>query len=412
MNLKLVENYFKSIGVCRPKSDAVYVRQGRKRFGKLFEELTFLIGARANGAAIDPYELKNSSLELSLYVGEHHSSSMWREFASWLVSENIDAPSQVLDLGCENGVLTCFYGSLWPDAKVVGLERCSAAVEVARKLAMNLGLRNVSFEDANVRDFLAANGGRFHLIMASHAMHEILEREGSRKPLNWNGEYERIEDVALTDADLYAIETLKAVGGALTEDGFLISVDRSPTTASTWWYVQCLEEAGLKVSLSRSHMIECQGLSGGERFPLTVARHARKGETKTTAEELVSLASFTKLAAMKMSFQEDLADVIVRSFGPTEVLFEAVCEYVNGSGIRTIRLLKTPTLLVLHDFTNHGFQTASLAPLVALPEVLQQCAAMTSELEAHCTVHGEVTQHGKRWLERLDCPLVEGGNLQ
>src|SRR5262245_10436750 len=64
-NFELVEDYFKSIGVRRPRSDAVYVMQGRKRFGKLFEELTFIIGARANGAAIDPYELKNSSLELS-----------------------------------------------------------------------------------------------------------------------------------------------------------------------------------------------------------------------------------------------------------------------------------------------------------------------------------------------------------
>jgi hypothetical protein len=236
-------------------------------------------------------------------------------------------------------------------------------------------------------------------------LHEILERDGGRKPFEWNGEYERIEDVALTETDLYAIETLKAVGGALTEDGFLISVDRSPTTASMWWYVQCLEKAGMKISLSRSRMIECQGPSQGERFPLTVARRLRRGEARTAADEIVSLRSFKKLAAMKMIFQEDLADVIVRSVGPTEVMFEAICKYVDESGIRTLRLIKTPTLLGLHDFTNHGFHTASLAPLIVLPEVLQQCAAMASKLEAHCTVDSRITQDGKRWLERLDCPL-------
>jgi hypothetical protein len=31
-----VESYFKSIGVGRPKSDAVYVKQGLKKFGKAF----------------------------------------------------------------------------------------------------------------------------------------------------------------------------------------------------------------------------------------------------------------------------------------------------------------------------------------------------------------------------------------
>jgi hypothetical protein len=35
MNLELVENYFKSIGVHRPKSDAVFVKQGRIRAQRL-----------------------------------------------------------------------------------------------------------------------------------------------------------------------------------------------------------------------------------------------------------------------------------------------------------------------------------------------------------------------------------------
>lgn len=228
MSLELVENYFKSIGVRNPKSDAVYVKQGRKRFGKPFEDLTYVMGARADGAAIDPYELKNSSLELSLYVGEHHASLVWREFASWLVRANIDGASQVLDLGCENGVLTCFYGSLRPDAKVVGVERCGAAVAAARKLATSLGLSNVSFEHADIQNYLARSAGRFPIIMATLAMHEILKRAGAREPFQWEGECERIEAVVLTDADLYAIETLKAVGGVLTEDGLFISLDRSP----------------------------------------------------------------------------------------------------------------------------------------------------------------------------------------
>ena len=90
-------------------------------------------------------------------------------------------------------------------------------------------------------------------------------------------------------------------------------------------------------------------------------------------------------------------------------MFEAVCTYINGSGIRTIRLVKAPTLLVLHDFTNHGYQTACLAPLVALPEMLQHCAAIASELEVHCTVQESVTEAAKRWLVRLDCQPDDRG---
>ena len=85
-------------------------------------------------------------------------------------------------------------------------------------------------------------------------------------------------------------------------------------------------------------------------------------------------------------------------------MFDAVREYLDGSGIRTIRLLKAPALFVQHDFTNHGYQTVSIAPLVGLREVLSQCLVTTSELEAHCTVQETVTEAAKIWLCRPDCP--------
>jgi hypothetical protein len=97
-----VESYFRSIGIRRAKSQAVFEKLGRKRFGKTFEQLLFIVAQRESGVEIDPYEVKNSSLDLSLYVGEYHASGMWRGFASWLVRENLPAPSAVLDLGREN----------------------------------------------------------------------------------------------------------------------------------------------------------------------------------------------------------------------------------------------------------------------------------------------------------------------
>jgi SAM-dependent methyltransferase len=404
MTADFVDNYFKSISIGRPKSEAVFFKNGRKRFGKAFDELAFLIEVRGSGGDADPYELKNSSLDLSLYVGEYYVSNAWREFASWLVKENLPPPSEVLDLGCETGVLTCLYAALWPTAKVVGVEHSVAAITAARELAKRLGLTNVLFEQSDARQFLDANVDRFNLITATFAMHELLAGAKGRKPFTWGAKYERIEDIALSDADLHAVGTLKAVSKALTEDGILISVDRSPHLGTTWWYTQCLEQAGMKVSLARSYLIECSGPSRVERFPLTVARRSREQDSKTTPTEIISLATFKELSTLNMNFREDMADTFVRSIGPTEIMFEAVCEYRDGSGIRTIRLLKAPTLLVVHDFTNHGFQAASVAPLVALPEALSQLRTVTSELEAHCTVRETVTDAAKLLLSRLDCP--------
>jgi trans-aconitate methyltransferase len=103
-------------------------------------------------------------------VGEFFVSNTWREFASWLVKVNLPPPSEALDLGCENGVLTCFYANLWPDAKIVGVDQSSAAVVAAREWAKRLELDHVSFEQSDARQFLAANAGRFQIITATFTM--------------------------------------------------------------------------------------------------------------------------------------------------------------------------------------------------------------------------------------------------
>jgi hypothetical protein len=113
MNSDYISNYFKNIGIGHRKSDAVFTKKGRQRFGKMFDEMMSLIVSRGDGIKSDPYSLKNSSLDLSLYIGEHFSANTWRAFGTWLIQEsNFETPSRVLDLGCENGVLTCFLGSL------------------------------------------------------------------------------------------------------------------------------------------------------------------------------------------------------------------------------------------------------------------------------------------------------------
>jgi SAM-dependent methyltransferase len=397
-----VESYFKSIGIGRPKSDGVYAKQGLKRFGEAFERLQVVIAARANGADVDPYELKNSSLDLSLYVGGYHVSSVWREYASWLVNENVWPPSQVLDLGCENGVLSCFYAMLWPNAEIIGVDQSASAIAAARELANRLNLRNVCFEQRGAREFLDANAGRFQVIAATLVMHEFLAGKRAREPFTWNGDYTCIEDVAISEADHHAVKNLVSVRNALAAGGILISLDRSPHLASKWWFAQCLEQAGMKVSLSRSYVVECTGPSGVERFPLTVARREIETDTKTTPAEIVSLATFRQLTALNMRFEEDLADTFVRSIGPTEVMFEAVCEYLDGSGTRIVRLLRAPTLLLVHDFTNHGYRTVWIAPLVALAETLAQCDDLASQLEAFCVVQKSTTEAAELWLLRLD----------
>ena len=306
-----VESYFTTIGVGRPKSEEVFIKKGRKRFGGAFDEIFALITERAAGIKIDPYDLKNASLDLSLYIAEQYSSGVWRAFARWLVQERrLPTPQRVLDLGCENGVISCLLATVWPRAEIVAVDRSGPAISAGRELAKRLSLRNVSFEETDVRRFLARNQNMFSIVVATLAMHEVLKDPDGREPFQWNEAYVALEDVRLSQKDECAISVLREIRSSLAPSGLLISLDRSPTSATTWWYTQCLEEAGLRVSLRYSYKIEAQGPYGiVEKFPLTVTTRADEGGCKTTADEILSLASFPELSALSLTLKEDVADL-------------------------------------------------------------------------------------------------------
>jgi SAM-dependent methyltransferase len=395
-----VEAFFAKIGISRPKSEAVFIKRGRKRFGDAFDKVMSVIAQRAAGNKIDPYDLKNASLDLSLYVGEQYTSETWRAFAQWIVREQLPAPERVLDLGCESGVVSCLLATLWPQSQILGIDRSGSAISAARGLATWLGLKNVTFAQSdNARQYLAQNPNTFSIVLATLVMHELLNDPNAREPFTWT--YVDLEDIHLTDADEFAISVLHEVRKSVVQNGLLISLDRSHTSATSWWYAQCLEQAGMRVSLRHSYKVDVKDAYSAEKFPITVAINAAQGWPRTTAEEILSLTSFPELSALSLTLKEDVADLFIRSLGHTEIMFEAAADYVDKSGIRTIRLLKTATMLVLHDFTNHGYKTAFVAPLVALPTMRSHCQDIARDLENNAEVTSAVTEAGEALLTRL-----------
>jgi SAM-dependent methyltransferase len=393
-----VEKYFARIGVGLPKSEAVFVKKGRKRFGQTFDQIIRVIADRSNGVAVEnPYEIKNSSLDLSLYVGEYFSSAIWRAFAQWLIHEELPTVQSVLDLGCENGVLTCLLASMWPASTVVGVDCSEAAIGAARELAARLKLENVTFEKIDGLQFLARQVDKFSIITATLSMHEMLQFS----PFRMEGPYSSLEQIRLTSIDEPAIALLKQVGSALTASGLLISLDRSPTTATTWRYVQCLQNAGLSVSIRHSSKINAKMPHGTEKLPVMVAEKGGEAPKKISPDEVLSLMSIEELPQLEIAFNDDVADVFVRGLGHTEVMFEATAKYFDGSGVHTLRLLRTRTFLVFHDFTNHGYVAASVAPLVRLGDAIARCRSIARDLEDNAEVTASITDAGKALLQRF-----------
>ena len=63
---------------------------------------------------------------------------------------SLPQPNRILDIGCNIGITTCFYATLYPEATIIGVDRNQVVIACAKKLAAKLHLTNVEFIEADV----------------------------------------------------------------------------------------------------------------------------------------------------------------------------------------------------------------------------------------------------------------------
>lgn len=92
------------------------------------------------------YRSKNATFELSLDVASQFTG---RQLATYLslfqMANEPPAASTVVDIGCDNGITTCFYAQRFPNARVIGIDRCAEGIECAKALAAKLAIPNITF---------------------------------------------------------------------------------------------------------------------------------------------------------------------------------------------------------------------------------------------------------------------------
>lgn len=205
-------------GSAREAADLIAVIHGSD--GAAFADLAMFEGA----PRADLYAAKNAKLDLSLDASLLWSLPLYERQLSAL-AELIEAspPTRIIDLGCEQGLVTCFAAMAAPTATVVGLDPCSEAIDRARELADRLGLGNVGFIVAEaIGDESAIQGvAPADLLLTSRALLGEAIDDSSDRPAEllagkvpadpaWvcqaDAAARRLADLALPGARLFAIE--------------------------------------------------------------------------------------------------------------------------------------------------------------------------------------------------------------
>ena len=162
----------------------------------------------------------------------------------------------VLDLGCGAGVATCFYAMTRPDVAVVGVDESAVAIDTARQLAQELGIKNVTFICS---DIASVDLGKTFSVVCSSSVWAEMERGTSRFATYFSALNEMRERLSSSHSDLAA-----CAARHLGPHGVYVSFERCHDIASLAQWVGAQKTAGLWVDLAQSATVVVNGIMTGE----------------------------------------------------------------------------------------------------------------------------------------------------
>jgi SAM-dependent methyltransferase len=318
----------------------------------------------AGSSREDLFRAKNATLALSIDSSLAWSSDLYRLQLDQLarVIERI-RPQLVIDVGCEQGLVTCFIASLSPGSRVVGLDVRPEALERARELAGALAIANVEFGHCDLAAGTGDDDGADLTLTSRAVLGEAIAPADDRPPEVLPGEIPAEPDWR-ESADL-AAGTLARI---TKPGGVLVSIERSGTSGIVRW-ASALAAAGFSIDGATETLAADEPGNPGERFRML---EARLGEGPAATPSPSSLLGPPPGAEEGMALHGEQAERI--ALAAWQIRSVEAWEWRNSSGDRErleLAQLADSGLLELRCSTNgerstllHAAQAAESVRLV------------------------------------------------
>ena len=215
-------------------------------------------------AAADPsvdrstlYALKNTSLELSIEVSRLWSGELIDAQREWIAALTAQLrPTKILDLGCEQGLVTESLAEAAATADLRAVDRCPQAIAAARTFSQSWSSAPPVFHVGDLRDPWHAEwaAGEMDLVHASRSMLGEVIEPSAELPL----EIVPGESDATGEWLREARSLAGRVAAATKVGGTFVSLDRTDLTGAIRW-ARVLAENGFELDAERSRLFDAPG---------------------------------------------------------------------------------------------------------------------------------------------------------
>ncbi len=242
-------------------------------------KLERILDARYNGSrSASLYKHINKTLDGSITFFGGFDASFLRNLFGEIEARKNQFGERILDVGCNNGMITCFLAKCFPESHVIGIDSEWEGINIARQLAEKLGLSNVEFQQKN---FLKVKRSHYDTIFMSKVVQEIEIIE----PKDWSiGREGLVKEFRRKFSNI-----AKRISMNLAPDGTFFSIERIPYNIATYGYCLALHDAGLSVMMDEYKRICFMAMGETERMPLVIAKkeNGEEGPIRDVFEKIL-----------------------------------------------------------------------------------------------------------------------------
>ncbi|MBZ0189211.1 MAG: class I SAM-dependent methyltransferase, partial [Candidatus Obscuribacterales bacterium] len=274
-----------------------------------------------------------------------------------------------IDVGCGNGILSCYLALRFPDAHISGFDISKEGIECAIKLAQKLNLKNTDFivADAHCQDDkLDSRKADLIISVASLGLSQSESDDGVESSI-----YERYQK----DSAKMRSTALELIASRLDENsGMFVSFDKvKDARAQISWAAQ-IQNSHLAIDIENCNWIRYVDIESETiSLPVFVCRK----------ETNIKKAGYNELIAFLLTDEERCTDLMIEGdqglfaetifsrLSPRQFIKGARAEYHDGGGTYWCEIWQAGPFLLTFEHTNHGYRTLKSHSLLRRTECLE-----------------------------------------
>lgn len=356
-------------GVPKQTTTASFEKRLQTKFKDIGKQYLDNVQARAKGEfnGSDLYHIIYSSLEFSNALAGQLDAVRLATFCEWMLEQTGDVSGKlIIDIGCGNGLLTCFLAQQFPNAQIIGIDINMDATLVTDARAIGLKLDNVHTFTGSLSSFLKTGIAKADLIIASQVFADSIEMTVFNNGLLTPDE---------RDIPQSSLKDLTLIKELLADKGLFFSLERWDYSEYFCRWVRICEASGLSFVAHHSKgLIFSNADHQTEICPVGTFIKNLSNSSPARREDVMASYACSKMDICKIEKNEALVDMIFSAWHKIDVYIgKAIFKQYDTTFI--IRIGVAGGIGYYYAGNDAGWQILHYGPSVRLKELVSEMKA-------------------------------------